>query len=161
MRVGARKKRRCTPRFDRNARCTHRHFMDKQDDKPASVINPFARRPLGVQLSARERVGIAALYLGLALLVGQHVVRSLASPPRATAGTPPTPTLLVPKMVPPADRRRTTDSGLGAPARLSLAGDGDLQRAGSGKIAEAGRAAGMTARRRRQSVRDGLARPMP
>jgi hypothetical protein len=59
--------------------------MSESHQEPAAVINPFARRPLGVSLGARERLGIVVLYAALAVGVGQHLVRHLRSAPQAAA----------------------------------------------------------------------------
>ena len=63
---------------DRYGHCTPDWFMSERNENVAA-LNPFARRPVGVGLSFRERLGVVALYLGLALFIGQHLVRSMRS----------------------------------------------------------------------------------
>jgi hypothetical protein len=53
--------------------------MSERNERAVEPINPFARRPTGVGLTFRERMGVLAIYLGLALFLGQHLVRSSAS----------------------------------------------------------------------------------
>ena len=50
--------------------------MCERDERKVEPINPFARRPTGAGLTFRERLGVLAIYLGLALFLGQHFVRS-------------------------------------------------------------------------------------
>jgi hypothetical protein len=70
--------------------------MSERNEETAEPINPFARRPSGVGLSFRERLGVVALYLGLALLVGQHVVRSIGSAQHMVGGACSVPSLVTP-----------------------------------------------------------------
>lgn len=53
--------------------------MGERKEKIAEPINPFARRSTGVGLTARERWGLLALYLGLGIFLGQHLFRASGS----------------------------------------------------------------------------------
>ena len=44
-------------------------------DASADVVNPFARRPRGEQLSRRERAGLLAVFAAVAAIIGFALVR--------------------------------------------------------------------------------------
>lgn len=60
--------------------------MNERNERTVEPINPFARRPTGVGLTLRERLGVLAIYLGLALFLGQHLARSSAPAKRIALG---------------------------------------------------------------------------
>ena len=68
--------------------------MSEPRERATEPINPFVRRPFGVGLSYRERIGVlaiyAALYCGLGVFLAHHLVRSSgAAPPIAVAASSP------------------------------------------------------------------------
>ena len=55
-------------------------------DPAADVMNPFARRPRGEQLSRRERAGLLAIFAAVAALIGAALIRAEAPAQPRTPG---------------------------------------------------------------------------